>query len=67
MEKYEFAVEGMSCTGREERVTNAARRIEGVRRVNADHETGTDEITADDGTDDGVRQAIHDAGYDVPA
>lgn len=67
MEQYEFTVEGMSCTGCEERVTNAAKRIEGVRRVDADHDTGTVEITADEGTEDNVRQAIHDAGYDIPA
>lgn len=67
MEQYEFQVDGMSCTGCEERVTNAAKHVEGVRRVDADHESGTVEITADEGTEDTVRQAIHDAGYDVPA
>lgn len=66
MDRYEFEVDGMSCTGCEERVTNAAKRVEGVRRVNADHETGTVEITTDEDTEDDVRQAIHDAGYDVP-
>ena len=67
MEQYEFQVDGMSCTGCEESVTNAANRVEGVRRVDAYHETGTVEITADEGTEDDIRQAIHDAGYDVPA
>ncbi len=57
----------MSCTGCEERVTNAAERVEGLRRVDADHETGTVEITADEGTEDAVRASIHEAGYDVPA
>lgn len=66
MEQYEFTVEGMSCTGCEERVTNATKRVKGVRRVDADHETGTVEITADEDIQDNVRQAIHDAGYDVP-
>ena len=67
MEQYEFTVEGMSCTGCEERLTNAAKCVEGVRRVDADHETGTVEITADEGAEDSVRQAIYDAGYDIPA
>ena len=67
MERYKFTVDGMSCTGCEERATNAAKRVEGVRRVDADHESGTVEITADEGTEDNVRQAIHDAGYDIPA
>lgn len=67
MEQYELIVDGMSCTGCEENVTNAAKRIEGVHRVDADHQTGTVEITADEGTEDDIKQAIHDAGYDVPA
>lgn len=67
MERYELHVEGMSCTGCEERVTNAAERVEGVRRVDADHETGTVEIAAEEDTEESVRQAIHDAGYDLPA
>lgn len=67
MEQYEFEVEGMSCTGCEETVTNAAKRVEGIRRVEADHESGRVEVTADEGTEEEVRQAIHDAGYDVPA
>jgi copper chaperone len=57
----------MSCTGCEENVTNAVARLDGVHRVDPDHETGTAEITADAGTEDAVRRAIHEAGYDVPA
>jgi copper chaperone len=67
MEQYELTVERMSCTGCEETVSNAVHRVEGVHRVDADHETGEVAITADDGTEADVRQAIHDAGYDLPA
>lgn len=67
MEQYQFTVEGMSCTGCEERVTNAAKRVEGVHRVDTDHETGTVEITADEGTEADIQQAIHDAGYELSA
>lgn len=67
MEQYELAVEGMSCTGCAERVTNAANRIDAVHRVEACHEGALVEITADEGTEDAVRQAFDDAGYDVPA
>lgn len=56
----------MSCTGCEDRVTHAAKPIDGVHRVEADHDTGTVEIAAEDGTEEQVRQAIHDAGYDLP-
>lgn len=67
MEKYQFTVKGMSCTGCEERVSNAAKRVEGVLRVDADHETGNVKVTADEDSEDDIRQAIHDAGYDVSA
>ncbi|MFC6723046.1 heavy-metal-associated domain-containing protein [Halobium palmae] len=67
MNQYELTVDGMSCTGCEETVTTAVKRVEGVHRVTADHETGHVEITAEEGTDDAVKRAIHDAGYDVPA
>lgn len=67
MDQYELTVDGMSCTGCEENVTNAVKRIDGVHRVEADHQTGEVEITADEGTEQEVKQAIHDAGYDVPA
>lgn len=57
----------MSCRGCEETVTNAVERVDGVHRVEADHETGEIEITADEATEAEVEQAIHDAGYEVPA
>ena len=67
MEQYTLDVEGMSCTGCEERVTNAANGVDGVHRVEADHESGTVDVTADDDTEDAVRNSIHDAGYDIVA
>ena len=67
MEQYELDVEGMSCTGCEENVTNAVKRVDGVHRVTADHETGDVEVTGEKETEDAVKQAIHDAGYDVSA
>lgn len=67
MDQYELTVEGMSCSGCEETVSRALSRVDGVHRVDADHETGTVEITADEGIEAEVERAIHDAGYDVPA
>lgn len=67
MEKLDFSVEGMSCTGCEQTVTNAVKQVEGVRRVEADHETGNVEVTVESGDEAGIRQAIHDAGFDVSA
>lgn len=57
----------MSCTGCERTVTNAVEQVKGVRRVDADHETGDVEVTAENGDEAEIRRAIHDAGFDVSA
>lgn len=67
MEQYNLQVEGMSCTGCEERVVNAVKQVESIHRVNADHEKGTVEVTADEDNSDAAKRAIHDAGYDIPS
>lgn len=67
MERYELTVEGMACTGCAERVANAVTQVDGVHRADADHAVGTIEVTADEDTEDAVRQAVYDAGYDVAA
>ena len=67
MESHDFSVEGMSCTGCEQAVTNAVEQIDEVRRVTADHETGNVAVTAEHGDEAEIRQAIHDAGFDISA
>lgn len=67
MEKLDLKVKGMSCTGCEQTVTNAVKQVEGVRRVEADHEASSVEVTAEDSHEDEIRQAIHKAGFDVSA
>ena len=66
MDQYEIAVEGMACTGCEENVTSAVSGVDGVQRVEADHESGSVSVTADEENRDDVEAAIHDAGYEVP-
>lgn len=63
MERTTIDVEGMSCTGCESRVENALSQTSSVKRVDADHTEGTVEVVAE--SEDDVRQAIQDAGYDV--
>jgi len=67
MENLDFSVDGMACTDCEQTVTNAVKQVEGVRRVEADHEAGNVEVTAESGDEAKIMQAIHDAGFDVPA
>lgn len=65
MENIELSVEGMSCTGCEQTVTNAVERVDGVHRVEADHEADRVKVTAEGDREAAVRQAIHDAGFDA--
>lgn len=67
MERYELTVEGMSCSGCEERVETAVSQVEGVHRVEADRESDTIEITAERKTEDAVRSTVYEAGYDIPS
>lgn len=60
-------VEGMSCTGCEQRIRNVLRRVQGVRDASADHTTGRVEVRVDPGQVElGVLAArITEAGYSV--
>ncbi|ADB61074.1 copper-binding protein, putative [Haloterrigena turkmenica DSM 5511] len=53
----------MSCDGCERNVESAVTNLEGVSRVEADHEgdAGEDDVTEDD-----LHAAIREAGYEVP-
>lgn len=66
MDEYELSVPDMACGGCEETVEEAVGDVEGVRRVEADHETGVVEVTAETSAE-AVRDAIEGSGYDVEA
>lgn len=68
MKRETIAVTGMSCTGCEQNVESALTKLEGVSRVEADHEGETVEVVVDENvsTED-VHAAIEQAGYDVAA
>lgn len=56
----------MACNGCEQNVENALQNINGVTRVDADHEADTVEVVVeDDVADDDLHAAIERAGYDV--
>ena len=64
MEETIIKVEGMMCTGCENRIQNAVSEIKGVESVKADHEKGIVEVkwTADIKE---VKEAIEDIGFEV--
>ncbi len=63
-----LSVTGMSCGGCEQNVTDALEALDGVESAEADNETDTVEIVADESvSDEQIQTTIEDAGYDVLA
>lgn len=59
-------VEGMMCSGCENRVQNSLKTIEGVTDVVASHTTKTVTVTTSGNVDKAVlKEAIEDLGYEV--
>lgn len=68
MQRETVSVSGMACGGCEENVENALTTLDGVTRVDADHEADTVEVVVDDEVrSDALHAAIEQAGYDAPA
>lgn len=68
MERKTISVTGMSCNGCEQNVESSLQKLDGVTRVEGDHEADTVEVVVDDDVaDDDVHAAIEQAGYDVTA
>ena len=62
----QIEVDGMSCGGCEENVTDALTALPGVESASADHEAGTATVEGDVDVDAAV-EAIGEAGYDATA
>ena len=66
MKEVIIKVEGMMCSGCENRVQNALKEIEGVDTVVANHEEGTVKVTLASDVDVTVlNETIDDLGFDV--
>ena len=59
-------VDGMSCSGCEDNVTDALGELPGVESASADREAGTATVEGDADVD-AVVAAIEDAGYEASA
>ena len=61
MKEINLKVEGMMCTGCENRIQNAVKNMNGIKSVKADHTTGTVKIEAEDGIE--TLKIIYDYTY----
>lgn len=67
MTTKQLHVDGMTCGGCEQSVTNALLRIDGVTAVAADHASGVVKVDGENLSDEALRAAVEDAGYAVRA
>ena len=66
MKEVVIKVEGMMCSGCENRVQNALKEVEGVENVVANHEEGTVKVTLVSDVDVTVlNETIEDLGFDI--
>lgn len=66
MKEVVIKVEGMMCSGCENRVQNALNEVEGVETVVANHEEGTVKVTLNTDIDlEVLTDTIEDLGFDV--
>lgn len=66
MNKIIFKVEGMMCTGCENRIKTSISNIPGIKEVKADHVKKCVEVTADKKvTMDSIKITIEDLGFEV--
>lgn len=66
--KKTITIKGMSCGHCLKRVQNALSELEGVASATVDLETGTAVAEVDEPVSDvRIRQAVHEAGYEVEA
>jgi copper chaperone CopZ len=67
MQTLALTVAGMDCSGCEQRIQHVVGRLEGVRRVTADHQRGQVQVVLDPATvtPAAVQAAIEQAGYTV--
>ena len=61
----EYAVEGMTCGHCVMSVTEEVEQVPGVTRVDVDLETGRVVVRGDGFSDNAIRDAVHEAGYEV--
>jgi copper chaperone CopZ len=65
MGQYTFQVDGMQCAGCEQIIESELKSVRGALTVDADHERGVVESTADPGTRDDLVTALDERGYSV--
>lgn len=66
MKEVKFAVDGIKCTGCENRILNSLNMVDGIQKVIASHVGGTVFVKMDESVDiNGIKKHIEDLGFEV--
>lgn len=66
MKEVKFAVDGIKCTGCENRIVNSLNMVDGIQKVIASHVDGTVVVKMDESVDiNGIKKYIEDLGFEV--
>ena len=66
MKEIIIKVEGMACSGCENRIQNAVKQIEGAEQVIASHKDGAVKVTLNKEIDENaIKEKIEDIGFEV--
>ncbi len=66
MKEINLSIQGMMCTGCENRVKNALENIEGIEKATADHVSGKVNAVCDDTVDKKtIESAIEYLGFEI--
>ncbi len=66
MKETTIKVKGMMCEGCENRIKNALGEVEGIKEVEANHNTGLVKITStDEVKKEDMEETIEDIGFEV--
>lgn len=66
MKEVKLAVDGIECTGCENRIVNSLNMVDGIQEVIASHIDGTVVVKMDDAVDiNSIKKHIDDLGFEV--
>ncbi len=66
MKEVKFAVDGIKCTGCENRIVNSLNMVDGIQEVVASHVDGSVVVKMDDAVDiNSIKKHIDDLGFEV--
>lgn len=66
MKELKLAVDGIACTGCENRIVNSLNMVDGIQKVTASHVDGSVVVKMDEAIDiNSIKKHIEDLGFEI--